>query len=347
MHNFQALKLPGTLLGKHVGNKDSVRIEESDHIITRPALTSLLLQHQVVFRYPARYMEELETMWPDAYKPNWNTLQTTTSESDFGEASFELLKEVGIFAVLVASLIPTTKYTRNEAILCALILKTSKLGKAIIAMTAHLGPDRQLALLRELMECLGTLKYLLEDTNGSRFDQFVMDSLVAEREFLKAIKANIATRGDTLAIEESMERSIINTAKAAGIDNVSTLPAKKDIGWPTAELLLKGLGDNLYPSYRVGSSVIHTKWTDLLQHHLLRQDDGSFELNFDNVSPRPQPLYAAALLMLNVMRSYLEKVRPDALSVFTNKFSNVDNRIHRVVDLHSTFLDTPVDTNNL
>jgi hypothetical protein len=58
---------------------------------------------------------------------------------------------------------------RDHAILCGLLVKACKLGKAIVAMSAHLGLDRQLALFRELIEALATLRYSLEDPgDGSR-----------------------------------------------------------------------------------------------------------------------------------------------------------------------------------
>lgn len=77
--------------------------------------------------------------------------------------------------------------------------KACKLGKTIVAMSAHLGSDRQLALFRELIEQLATLRYLLADSDDvSRFEAYdVLSSSVAERELLKVIKCNVADRGIT------------------------------------------------------------------------------------------------------------------------------------------------------
>jgi Family of unknown function (DUF5677) len=285
----------------------------------------------------------VDELWPDAYAPKWEVLTNPESESYFGEASFELLKEAGTLTHLSAGLLPESTQTRDEAILCALVLKASKLSKAVIAMTAHLGGDRQIALVRELVEALATLHYLLhDDGSGDRFDRYVQDSLVSEREFLRTITSNIKKRQATLEIEKSMTRSIERTAAAAGIDDVNSLPARSRIGWPNAEELLKELGENLYPAYRSGSSVLHTKWHDLVSHHLIHKDDGTFELRFDDTQPRPQPLYAGGLLLVVVTREYLAKLRPDALKEkFGPRLDDLESRLQRVVELHNSWLDEP------
>lgn len=283
---------------------------------------------------------ELEQMWPERFAPNWDKLEKSKSEHPFGEASFELLKEAATISTLAAGLIPKEPLERNEAILCGLVVKVSKLGKAILAMTAHLGGDRQLALLRELNETLATLHHLLGDPgDGRRFDQYVQDSLVSEREFLKHLNENVNRRGAPLPIEKSMARSIERTARAAGIDDVRSLPGREKIGWPSAEVLLEGLGGNLYPAYRTGSAVLHSQWLDLLRHHLLRREDGRFEPNFDEVDPRPQPLYAAGILLVRVTREYLDKVHPGAMGEFGNRLDDLEARLTRVFEMHGSFLD--------
>lgn len=283
----------------------------------------------------------IEDIWPEAYEVNWESLEKPTSEDPFGEASFELLKEAGIIAHLAAGLLPNTSLPRDRAILYALILKASKLSRDMVAMTAKHGADRQLAVVRELLECLATLTYLLEDDgSGGRFQQYVEASLVAEREFLKTIHSNIKKRGQTLEIEASMERSIEKTAAAAGISDVSKLASRSKIGWPKAEDLLKGLGENIYPSYRSGSSVLHSTWSDIHGNQLKQNKDGTFDLRFEDTDPRPQPLYAAALLICDLTRGFLAKVRPDALDHFKPRLDNLQERLLRVAQLHGEWLDS-------
>jgi hypothetical protein len=282
----------------------------------------------------------LDSRWPAEYLPNWEALQSAKSEDVFGEAAFELFKEAGILTVLAAGLIPPEPMTRDDAILCGLLVKTCKLGKAIVAMSTHLGSDRQLALFRELIEALATLRYLLDESgDGSRFMAYVLNSSAAEREFLKVVARNVADRGTELPIEASMTRSIQNTTASAGIDDAGSVPGKKRIGWPSAETLVNGLGGDVYLAYRGGSSVLHSQWADLIRNHLVRTEDGHFVPSFDEPAPRPQPLYAGATLLAITIDRYLTKMRPDALELFRMHLSSLEERLQRLVQMHGAWLD--------
>lgn len=79
---------------------------------------------------------ELDELLPEIPTPDWETL---SDDSAVGEAAFELLKAAAGYAHLAAGLLPTDGYTRVEAILAGLVVKVSKLGKAMVAMSAHLG----------------------------------------------------------------------------------------------------------------------------------------------------------------------------------------------------------------
>jgi hypothetical protein len=283
---------------------------------------------------------DLDSRWPAEYSPNWEALQSAKSEDVFGEAAFELFKETGILTTLAASLIPSEPMNRDDAILCGLLVKACKLGKAIVAMSAHLGSDRQLALFRELIEALATLRYLLNDPgDGSRFGAYVLNSSVAERELLKVIERNVADRGTELPIEASMTRSLQNTTASAGIGDASTVPGKKRIGWPSAETLVNELGGDVYLAYRGGSSVLHSQWADLMRNHLVRTEDGHFTPNFDEPAPRPQPLYAGATLLIITIDRYLTKVRPEALELFRTHLSSLEERLQQVAQMHGAWLD--------
>jgi hypothetical protein len=283
---------------------------------------------------------DLDSQWPAEYQPNWETLQSAKSEDVFGGAAFELFKETGILTTLAAGLIPSEPMNRDDAILCGLLVKACKLGKAIVAMSTHLGSDRQLALLRELIEALATLRYLLDDPgDGSRFTAYVLNSSVAEREFLKIVERNVADRGTELPIEASMTRSIRNTTASAGIDDASSVPGKKRIGWPSAETLVNGLGGDFYLAYRGGSSVLHSQWADLIRNHLVRTTGGHFVPSFDEPAPRPQPLYAGATLLVITIDRYLTRMHTEALELFRAHLSGLEERLHRLVQLHGAWLD--------
>ncbi len=142
-----------------------------------------------------------------------------------------------------------------------------------------------------------------------------------------------------------MTRSIQRTARDAGVADVMTLPARRAIGWPSTELLLDLLGPNLYPSYRTGSSVLHTRWLDLLRHHIRREDDGTFALHLEDDRPRAEPLYGVGVLIVDGVRRYLERVRPDALPRFTVGLDRLEQDFVQLVRVHSEMLDGGPDDN--
>lgn len=276
---------------------------------------------------------------PEEYTPDWDKIAKAKNESIHGKASFELLKEAGIICTLVSAIIPDNEYTRNEAIVYALLVKIAKLLKAIIAMTAHLGGDRLLVLFRELIEAMAILNYLLEDSDGSRFEKYVLNSLIVEREFAKKIAENQKTNKDREKIETSMLKSIERTAKRAGIDDLSSLPSRSSINWPKFEQLIVDLNSDLYLAYRTGSTVVHSEWNDLLRNHLLVDDQGKYEINFENVDVRPQPIYASGLLAVTTIQKFIATKKPDAIDVFEERLISLQERFSRILQMHSQFLD--------
>jgi hypothetical protein len=283
---------------------------------------------------------DIDELLPEIPTPDWESIR---DDNAVGEAAFELLKAAAIYAHLAAGLLPIAGYTRDEAILGGLVLKVSKLGKAMVAMSAQLGSDRQLALAREVIEALAILAYLTADTDGARFDAYVQDSLVAEREFLRLVNRNVDERDSSWPIEESMTRSIERTARDAGVAEVAALPGRRSIGWPSMEVLLDLLGPNIYPSYRVGSSVLHTRWLDLIRHHIRRETDGTFTLRFEDDHPRAEPLYGVGVLIIDGVRRYLERLRPEALPRFTAGLDQLEHDFVRLVQAHSEMLDASDD----
>jgi hypothetical protein len=117
------------------------------------------------------------------------------------------------------------------------------------------------------------------------------------------------------------------------------VPGRKHIGWPNSETLINNLGDNSYLAYRTGSSALHSQWADLIRNHLARTDDDHFEPNFDELPPRPQPLYAGAVLLARTMNIYLAKVRPEALEPFRAHLDGLEGRLDRLVQMHGAWLD--------
>ncbi|KIF69441.1 hypothetical protein HY68_13970 [Streptomyces sp. AcH 505] len=200
---------------------------------------------------------------------------------------------------------------------------------------------QQLSVYRDAIETLATFVYLVgDDGTGARFDQYVMNGLIAERELLQDVKKNIKARnGEVWPIEERMKRSIAATAMAAGIDNVSKLPGRAKIGYPSAEERIKLLGPNVYLGYRMGSVETHGDWHDLYRNHLTFED-GEFLPNLSSYEARPQvPLSLVRLTMRVTLENldYLVLDR-DVSSSFRPLLESLVRRACEVDDLHESFL---------
>lgn len=257
------------------------------------------------------------------------------------EASFYLLREASQWMCIISGIQPATPLDRNRAIIRGLVVRITKLMRLSLRELKDQESFQQLSISRELLETFATLMYLLEDGgDGTRYDQYVMHSLVAEREVLKDIKLNIARRdGAVWDIEERMERSINATAKAAGIDDVSTLPARKDIRFPNIEERLKRLGPGAYASYRTGSSETHGDWNDLYRNHL-DYDGASFSPNLGFMHVRPQPPLMATLLSTMIIAAHIDQVIDveEAREFFAPKLADLEKRAREVDALHEQLI---------
>lgn len=186
---------------------------------------------------------------------------------------------------------------------------------------------------------MANLVYLMgDDGTGERFDKYVMNSLIAERELLQEIKQNIQRRGDTLDIEQRMMRSLNNSAKAGGIEDVSTLPGRPKIGWSRVEDRVKMLGPAAYIAYRMGSSQTHGDWTDLYRNHLT-YTDGSFAPNMSPFEVRPQvPLMITRLYVVFVGGSLQHFVVGDLAVGLVSLLADLETRTQRVDELHEQLI---------
>ncbi|WP_141698387.1 DUF5677 domain-containing protein [Streptomyces lushanensis] len=157
------------------------------------------------------------------------------------------------------------------------------------------------------IETLATPVCLIgDDGNGDRFDQYVMNSLVAERELLADVQKNVERRdGEVWPIEERMKRSIAKTAKAAGIEDVSKLPGRARIGYPSTEARIKLLGPNAYLAYRMGSVEVHGEWNGLYRNHS-PLEGLQFSPNVNGLHVRPQIPLTLVMLSLTVILENIE-----------------------------------------
>lgn len=280
----------------------------------------------------------VEATLPPSFVPDWAALSSATNEQPFMHAAVELLKESGTIALVAAGVIPDEPHQRDAAIRCGLLVRLGKLVRLMLADTCDIGGGQQLGLSRQMFETAAALLYLADDKDGSRHQAFVEDSLVAERELLADINRRQAGHpGDQWPIEERMRRSIAHSAAVSGVQDVSALPGRAKIGWPSVQQLAEPLGPTAYGAYRMGSSQIHPNWHDIFRNHL-QEVDGGFVPGFDVGSPRPQPLLTGTLLTVLATEAYL-KLRPAAeVSFFEAQPDDLKDRLERVDSLHEQFI---------
>jgi hypothetical protein len=278
---------------------------------------------------------------PRRYEPDWQSLSVAERESPFMQASFELLKEATHYTFIIASLEPVSPLKRNEAILRGHVVRLAKLMRLAVRELASRETFQQLSLTREVLDTIATFVYLAGDESGSRFDQYVKDSLVAERMMLTDIEANVEARsGERLPIEVRMRRSIEATAKAADVQDIDELPARRKIGFPNNEARVKLLGTAAYVAYRAGSGEVHGTWTDLYRNHLTLREDGNFAPNLSPFEVRPQAPLMIAELATSATGAHLLRLagNSEIADAFTPLFSDLLGRIRRVDELHERLL---------
>lgn len=252
------------------------------------------------------------------------SLATSDDNGVHVHAAFELLKEAAVFGAVVASLrLQGEPLTRNRAIATGNLIRIVRLDRSMVAQVAdgH-GGDQQLALSRQLLDSAATLAYLLEndEEHGDRFDSYVFDSLIAEREFLKDVRDQVAKRdGTRLPIEDRIENSIRDTLLAAGLDE-SDIPSRRSNGWPSAETRMKLLGPVAYSGYRTSSGAVHGSFTDLYLHYLDFDESGNLGIRERAYPYVPQTLLTAGLLTVEAaaltLRSYIRPAPLELESAF-------------------------------
>jgi Family of unknown function (DUF5677) len=287
------------------------------------------------------YVELPYDQLPEPYAPAWEDLKKSSSEAPFMEASFYLLREGTQWVGIIASLQPLAPLERNQAIVRGLLVRLTKLMRLTIRELVSKETFQQLSISRDAIETVATLLYLIgDDGTGARFDQYVMNSLIAERELLQDVEKNVKCHdGEVSPIEERIKRSIATTAKAAGIDDISKLPGRSKIGYPSAEQRIKLLGPDAYIGYRMGSVETHGDWNDLYRNHLTFED-GQFTPNLGGIDVRPQvPLMLIGLSFKVILENIGQVVPGEEVAQFLRPlFEDLLRRTRELDDLHEQFL---------
>lgn len=287
--------------------------------------------------------EENYVEMPEAYVVNFEALSGAKKEDEFTREAFELLKEASILLTLVAGIRLEAEHAdglgRNQAIVVGNYSRMIKLMKSLVRQISdgH-GGDQQLSISREFIEGVSTVRYVLDDPgDGSRYDAYVVDGLVSEKEFMKNVREQISKRGGSeLPIEVRIKRSIEATYAAAGVTE-DAIPSRKNNQWPSAQTRIDLLGPTAYSAYRGGSGAIHGAFSDIEKHHLEAIGD-HFEIDLEPAAFRPQPLLTISLLALITIERYMEIYFSAYSFPEKTRLDRLIEDLQRVDELHERWL---------
>lgn len=285
--------------------------------------------------------DDLRSLLPKATLFDWDLLSSTKNEEDFSRMAFELLKECGGVTAAIAGIQASPTLDRNHAICNGLAVRLVKLEKLIIRDLSERETFQQLSIARQIFETAGTLVYLINDGgNGDRYDRYVQDSLVSEKVMLDDILRNIKKRsGEVWHIEERMRSSIEKTARAGGIDDISTIPKRAVINFPNAETLMTNLGKGVYIAYRAGSAEVHGSWSDLYKYHLNEVSDGEFVPNLDSPPVQPNVATTTVSVLARVFGAYLDWLAIDNISkLYDPVLAKIIENNDKLVSFHENYI---------
>lgn len=287
-------------------------------------------------------MEEelaLNEILSNPYEPDWDNLSSATAEYPFLNASFYLLTDCATLVGVAASQKVTNPESLHNAILLGMTVKIAKLLSIVARDMSNNETYLSLTLARQILETSANLQWLMSGNDDKRYDMYIQDGLVAEKVMLSDIFKNIKSRGQEIHIEKRMKSSINEVGRAAGINDISTLPSREKIGLPKIEDRMKSLGDNAYFAYRSLSSEVHGTWTELFHFHLTRSGN-AFEPNFDNPKSYAQIPSSLVGIVSSIMPNYLRITASDvSLRKLEPLFDALNDKQKRFVKLHEAYLE--------
>src|SRR5262245_4864704 len=266
-----------------------------------------------------------------------------TSEDDFNGIAVSLMIEYGSWVCIAAGLLPaaTRKWTRNQAIIGGLLVRSYKLTSALLDQTCQHRRETTFVLGRLAYECMINVLYLVEHGTEELFQAYVVDALRHERKLQDRITTNIAHRsGIVLPIEERMLRSIDKTFSVSGLkpEDVTKQAAKP---WKDVDLFQRadkvGLGDSYLGFFGGPSHHVHGSWFDLIEYHLNHDGDG-FTPELAWHPPRPQVLLALCKVGIHTLQTYLQHFVGDEAQGVLEDLEDLGERIGLVDVAHERYL---------
>ena len=272
-----------------------------------------------------------------------------TSEDDFNALTVELLKEIGSFICVAASILPanTKRWSRDQAIYGGHLVRLFKLISALLDQICQHRRETTFILSRLAFETIVNLAYLIDYGSPELFDQYIRYSLRQEKRLHNRIMANIESRsGVRLPIEDRMLSSISAAAARSGF-SIDDLSPDEPRRWGEQSLYLRakavGLEIMYLAAFGGGSQNVHGNWMDLLEYHLDEDGDG-FVPSLQWHGPRPQIGLAIAQMATDVVGRFFGLVKAfDMVRGLDDRLENLAERINRANVGHERFVTTRMD----
>lgn len=279
------------------------------------------------------------------YLPNESLLRQTEDESDFMEATVELIKEASIYATVAGQILPCGKpgWNRDQGILCGLVVRASKFMSAVLDQTCQHRREIVDLLARIIFETIVNARYLIFKNDPALFNSYVRYSLRSEKQLWERIDQEVASRGgQVLPVEERMRKSISKSFESSGV-KLEEVDSNDKEGWSVPDSIYGravkvGLKAGFQALYMLPNHAVHGNWEDLHRNHLERTSDGLFAPHRDWHEPRPQALLGLGILSLDLTRDYwkyIDSTFPDSIR---QSLDELEGRIRKVFDLHEEFI---------
>jgi hypothetical protein len=266
------------------------------------------------------------------------------SEDHFNALTVDLLKEVGSFICVAASILPgdTGHWSRNQAIYGGHLVRLFKLISALLDQICQRRRETTFIMSRLAFETIVNLAYFIDHGAPELFDEYIKYSFRQERRLYDTILANIADRGGIrLPIEDRMLASISAATTKSGFA-ISDLSPNEPKNWSgkTLRQRAEAVGyDLMYlPAFGGGSQNVHGNWMDLLEYHLGEEGDG-FSPMLEWHNPRPQVGLAIAQVAADVVWRFFNFVEAiKDVQGLDGRLKDLDARIKRANIAHERFV---------
>jgi hypothetical protein len=272
-----------------------------------------------------------------------DVVKSCSTEEDFTGLSVDFLIEAGSYVCIAASLYPSGKigWTRDEAIIGGHFVRLFKLISAVLDQTCQHRRETTFILGRSAFETIVNAKFLMRFGSKNLFNSYVTYSLQFEQKLLALIERNVASRGGIeLPIEQRMKRSIQRMINVSQIS--PELMQTKIKNWGNKNLFERskevGLDGAYLGVFGGGSHAIHGNWADLLEYHLVQEQD-FFRPDLEWQIPRPQVLTTIALLSNELVMEYFCKiVGNDQASEVEKPLLDFYQRLIFAISMHEDWL---------